>query len=147
LGAVVGLALLDLRGHVGHGASVGLQVLDALVASESEVSHFQVELFVHQNVLELEVAMAAPEVVHVVERVNHLVHEEAASIFSHRAHGLAQVEEQAPLDVLHHNEDQVGDNPSRRLDHLAGVSEILHSDDAVVVEVLKNCDFVLYGQN
>lgn len=40
LSAVVGFAFLDFRSHVGHGATVGLQVLDALVASETEVSNF-----------------------------------------------------------------------------------------------------------
>jgi hypothetical protein len=38
LGAVVGFALLDLGCHVGHGATVGLELVDAFVASEAEVS-------------------------------------------------------------------------------------------------------------
>jgi len=67
LGAVVGLALLDLGSHVGHGATVGLELVDAFVASKAEVSDLQVELFINENVLELKVAMYASEVVHVVK--------------------------------------------------------------------------------
>ena len=62
-------------------------------------------MFVDQNVLELQVAMAASEVMHVIDRLDHLVHEEASSIFSHRAHGLTQVEEEASLHVFHHDEN------------------------------------------
>ena len=42
LGAVVSLSFFNLGGHVSHGASVGLEVVDAFVASETEISNFQV---------------------------------------------------------------------------------------------------------
>jgi len=87
----------------------------------------------------------APQVVHVVEGVDKLVHEEAASIFTHGAHGLAEVEEEATRDILHHDEDQVADDAARWLDDLTSISEVKHSDNSHVVQVLQNCDFVLYG--
>lgn len=40
LSTIVGLAFLDFRGHVGHRSTVRLQVFDALVTSETEVSNF-----------------------------------------------------------------------------------------------------------
>jgi len=42
LSAVVGLALLDFGCHVGHCASVALELVDALVAGETKVGDFQV---------------------------------------------------------------------------------------------------------
>ncbi len=42
------------------------------------------------------------------------MHEEASSVFSHRAHSLAKVKEQASLDVLHNDEDQVADDMELR---------------------------------
>jgi hypothetical protein len=53
LSTIVGFALLNFRSHVGHGASVRLEWVDAFVASESEVSNLQVELLVNENVLKL----------------------------------------------------------------------------------------------
>jgi len=147
LGAVVSLSLLDLRGHVSHGASVGLEVVDAFVAGETEIGNFQVQLVVNENVLELEVAMHAPEVVHVLQGVDHLGHKEAARVLAHRPHGLAEVEEETTRDVLHHDEDKVADNAAGRLDDLAGISEIHHADDSYVLEVLKDRDFVLNGED
>lgn len=93
LGAVVGLAFLDFGGHVGHGTSVAFKLVDALVACETEVGNFEIELIVDQNILELEVSVDAPEIVHVVDRVYQLRHEEASGILAHGAHGLAEVEE------------------------------------------------------
>jgi len=147
LGAVVSLAFLDFGGHVSHGASVGLEVVNAFVASETEIGDFQIQLVINENVLELEVTMDAPEVVHVLKSVKHLSHKEAACVLAHGSHGLAQVEEETAGDVLHHDEDQVADNAARGLDDLAGISEIHHSDDSCVLEVLENRDFVLNGEN
>lgn len=42
LGAVVGLSFFDLGCHVSHCASVRLEVVDAFVASETEIGNFQV---------------------------------------------------------------------------------------------------------
>lgn len=107
LGAVVGFAFLDLGCHVGHGATVGLELVDAFVASKAEVSDLQVELFINENVLELKVAMYASEVVHVVKGSNHLGHKEATGILAHGAHGLTQVKEEASRNLLHDDEDEV----------------------------------------
>jgi len=95
LGSVVGLALLNFWGHIGHRTSVALELVNALVASEAEVGDLQVELFVNEDVLELQVSMNASETVHVVEGSNELRHKEPAGVLAHGAHGLAQVEEEA----------------------------------------------------
>ena len=42
LSAVVGLALLDLGSHVGHSASVALELVDAFVAGETKVGYLQI---------------------------------------------------------------------------------------------------------
>jgi len=96
LGSIVGLSLLDLGSHVSHGASVRLEVVDAFVASETEIGNFQIKIVVYKNVLELEVTMHAAEVVHVLNCVDHLAHKEAASVLSHSTHGLAKVERRPP---------------------------------------------------
>ena len=91
--------------------------------------------------------MDATQVVHVLEGFDHLRHEEATRVLAHGAHGLAQVEQEAALDVLHNDEDQVGDDTAAGLDHLAGVTEVHHADDAAVVEVLEDRNFVLNGED
>jgi len=147
LGSIVGLSLLDLGSHVSHCASVRLEVVDAFVASETEIGNFQIKIVVYKNVLELEVTMHAAEVVHVLNCVDHLAHKEAASVLSHSSHGLAQVEEEASGNVLHNDEDEVADNTAGWLHHLAGISEVIHADNSSVVEVLEDCNFVLNGKN
>ena len=42
LSAVIGFALLDFGSHIGHCASVTLELVDAFVASKAKVSDFQV---------------------------------------------------------------------------------------------------------
>jgi hypothetical protein len=143
LSSIVCFSFFNFRGHIRHCASVRLEVIDAFVASKTEIGNFQVQLIVNENVLELKITMHAAEVVHVVEGVDHLGHEEAASIFSHGTHGLAQVEEETSLDILHHDEDQVADDATWWFDYLASISEITHSDNSTMLEVLEDSDFVL----
>jgi len=147
LGAIISLSFLDFWRHIRHRASVGLEVVDAFVARETEISNFQIQLIVYENVLELEVTVNAAEVVHILNCVKQLLHEEAACVLSHGAHGLAEVEEEATRDVLHHDEDKVGNNTARRLHNLTRVSEVHHSDNSYVIEVLKYRNFILNGQN
>ncbi len=47
VGSFVLLALFDLRGHVGHGAAVGLESVDVFVTGKSEVCEFQVKIVVN----------------------------------------------------------------------------------------------------
>lgn len=147
LRAVIRFSFLDLRSHVSHRSSVGLEVVNALVAGETEISYFQVKLVVYENVLELEIAMDASEVVHVLEGINHLGHEEASGILAHGAHGLAEVEKEATGNVFHNDEDEVGNDTARGFNNLTSIAEVHHANDAAVVEVLKYRDFVLNGQN
>ena len=65
--ALVLLALLDLRGHVGHGAAVALQRVNVLVAGKTEVGKLQVQVVVHENVFELQVAVDHSAAVHVLD--------------------------------------------------------------------------------
>ena len=147
LGALVGLALLDLRGHVGHGAAVRLEAVDVLVAGEAEVGDFDVELVIDEDVFELEVAVDHSFSVHELQGVEHLEGKEPAGVLAHVAHQLAEVEEQAALDALHNDEDQVGDDARAGLDHLALVAEVEHLDDARVLQVLENGNLILHRQN
>ena len=45
--ALVHLALLDLGGHVRHGATVTVERVDVLVARETEIGQFEVQLIVN----------------------------------------------------------------------------------------------------
>jgi len=110
LSTVIGLALLDFGSHVGHCTSVRLEVINALVARKPEIGDLQIEVIINKNVFQLQVTMHASEVMHIFDSVNHLVHEEAPIVFSHCSHSLAEVKEEASLDILHDDEYQVGDN-------------------------------------
>ena len=61
------LAFLDLGCHVGHGSAVGLKSINVLVASESEVGKFQVEVVIDKDVLELQVSVHNFAAVHVLD--------------------------------------------------------------------------------
>lgn len=56
-GAGVLFSFFDLGGHVGEGAPVALEVVDVLVASETEISNLQVQVIVDKDVLKLEISM------------------------------------------------------------------------------------------
>lgn len=85
--------------------------------------------------------------VHVLNTVKHLKCEEAASVLTHGSHQLAKLEEEATLDALHHDVDEVGDHAAGGLHDGALVAELEHLDDAGVLQVLENCDFVLHGND
>jgi len=51
--------------------------------------------------------MDASEIVHVVKGSDHLGHKEATGILAHGTHGLTKVKEEASLNVLHDDEDEV----------------------------------------
>ena len=91
--SLVGLVFLDFWGHVGHCSSVAGKVVNALVASETEISNLEVEVVGDEDVLELEVSVDDLLVVHVLHGVNDLVEEEASGVLSHGSHGLAEVKE------------------------------------------------------
>merc|ERR1711907_298952 len=101
--AVVLLALLDLGSHVGHGAAVGLQLVDLLERPEAEISNLQVQVLVDQDVFELQIAVDDRLALEIVECVKHLTEEETASVLAHAAECLAEVEEQTAGDVLEHD--------------------------------------------
>ena len=85
--------------------------------------------------------------VHKINGIEHLMEEEPSGVLSHRAHGLAKVEEKTTLYKLHNNEDQVVNDATRGLDDLAGVTVLNHADDATVLEVLENRNFVMYRKD
>ena len=103
--ANVCLSLFDLRSHVGHGSSVRPQSIDVFVTRKSEVGNFEVQIVVNKDVLKFEVAVDNLPIVHVFDWVEHLVEEESSGVFSHLAHGLAEVEKEATLDELHDDVD------------------------------------------
>ena len=71
--------------------------------------------------------------VHVVDRVEHLMEEEAAGVLTHGPHRLAEVKEETSLDELHDDEDEVLDDTARGLKHLPGIAILTHADDALVL--------------
>lgn len=145
--ALVLLALFDLRRHVSHSASVALESIDVLVAGETEVSKLQVEVLVEQNVLELQVAVNDSLAMHELESIKNLVGEESTGVLTHSAHKLAKIKEEAALDVLHHEVDEVIDDTGARLDDRASVTKFGHVNDAWVLEVLEYLNFVVDGND
>ena len=145
--AFVLLALLDFGSHVCHGATVGLESIDVLVASEAEVGQLEVQIVVDENVLEFEVAMHDSTSVNVLDGIEHLVKEESACIFAHCAHSLAQVEEKTALDELHDNVNKVLNDAARWLHNLASVAIFVHLYDSLVLQILQDGDLVVNRKN
>jgi hypothetical protein len=75
------------------------------------------------------------------------VEEVPSSVLTHGTHGLAEVEKETALDELHNDVDEVVNDATARLDDLAGVAILVHVDNAGVLEVLENSDFVVDRQN
>jgi len=141
---IVGLAFLDLGGHVGECAAVALEAVDVLVASEAKVSEFEVHLLVNENVFELEVAVDNSVRVHVLNGVKHLVCEEPSGVLAHLAKTLADVEKETALHVVHDQVDHVVDDTAGGFLNDALVAVLDHADDALVLEGPKNLDFGFY---
>ena len=91
--------------------------------------------------------MHASQPMHILERGEHLPHEEATRVLAHRSLALAQVEEQTTCDVLHDDEDQVAYDAARWLYHVSRITEVKHLDDATLLEVLENRDLILYAED
>lgn len=53
LNTIVILVFLDFRCHVGHGSSVGLQIVDLTEGSETEVSNLEVHEVIYKDVFQL----------------------------------------------------------------------------------------------
>jgi len=141
LSTVVSFALLDFWCHVGQGAAVALELVDGLVSGKAEVRNLHVQVRVQQNVLELQVSVGDTLSMHVLQSVEHLQTEKAASVLAHGAHQLAQVEEEAAGHMLHLHVDEVLDEAAGGLLHEALVAVTLETDDVRVLKVTQNCDF------
>lgn len=145
LGAVIRLALLDLRSHVRHRASVRLQVVDFSERGEAEIGHFQVHVFVDEDVFKLEVSVNDALAVHVLKHIAHLRKEVTTAVLAHAAKGLAQIEEQTAGDELEQNVNEVADLPARWL-HDSTVRAITNNlNDIWVLEALQDLDLLLHG--
>lgn len=103
------LALFDLRSHVGHSSTIGLQPVDFLVGCKAKISNFEVQLVIYEDVLKLEVSVNDAFSLHVGQHVNHLAHEVPSSVFSHASHCLADVKEETASYILEKDVDQIGD--------------------------------------
>lgn len=113
--SVVGLAFLDFGSHVGHGAPVGVELVDFFVGREAKVGHLEVQVIVDEDVFELEVPVDDALGLHVTDDLAHLREEESAVIFAHSSDSLAEVEEQTAGDVLEKNINKIVDLSSGRL--------------------------------
>lgn len=79
--------------------------------------------------------MDYPACVHVLNCFHHLHQEEPSGVFAHRPHRLTEVKQESTLHEFHHDEDQVVNNATRRLEYLPSVAVVDHSDDAHMIEV------------
>ena len=84
---------------------------------------------------------------YVLKWIEHLPHEEAASVFAHGSVTLTEVKEKTALDILHHYEDQIVDDTPWGFYHMSSITEVKHLDNTTLFEVLQNRDFVLHAQN
>jgi len=86
-----------------------MKLSDLLVSGESEVSYFEVHLFIYQNILEFKVSVNNSFLLHITNHIKHLRQEEPSRIFSHATNCLTQVEKKSSSDILKHDEDKVLD--------------------------------------
>jgi hypothetical protein len=115
LSTVVGLALLDLRSHVGHRASVRLQIVDFSEGGKAKIGDLQVHVLINQDVFKFEVSVNDALAVHVLKHITHLRKEETATILAHTSKSLAEVEEEAAGDELEENVNKIANLSSRWL--------------------------------
>jgi len=106
---VVGFALLDLRSHVGHGSSVGLESINFLVCGKSKVSNFEIEIIIYKNVFKFQISVDNSFSLHVAKYVYHLTEEVSSTVFSHSSHGLAKVKQETTWNVFEVDVDKVLD--------------------------------------
>jgi len=57
--------------------------MNVIEGSEAKISNFKIEVFVYKDVLELEISMNNFLPMHVWQNIEHLMHEEATTVFSH----------------------------------------------------------------
>lgn len=143
--SIIDFAFLDFGSHVGHRSSVGLELVDLLVSGETEVSNFQIELIIDEDVLKLEVSVNDTFSLHVGQNVDHLGQEVATCVFAHASDRLAQVEEETAGNVLEEDVDEVLDLSARWLLDIAVGTISLNLDDIGVLEALENLDLLLDG--
>lgn len=72
---------------------------------------------------------------------------EATGVLAHGAHQLTKVKKKAAMNVLHHDVHEVADNAGARLNHCASVAEFKHLDDALMLKVLEDLNFVVNGDD
>ena len=147
MSSLVSLAFFDLRRHVGHGAAVRLQSIDALVASESKVGNFQVKIFVYEDIFELQIAVDDSLLMHVVDRIKQLRDKEATGVLAHGTHRLTEVKKESSWYKLHHDVDQVLDAAPGRLEDFAGVAVAEKGHETTVVQVFEDSDLVVDGKD
>ena len=107
LSTVVVLAFLDLGSHVGHGASVRLQIVDFSEGSKAEIGDLQIHALIDQDVFKFEVSVNDSFSVHVLENITHLRKEETATVFSHSSESLTEIKEETAGNKLEKNVNEV----------------------------------------
>ena len=75
------------------------------------------------------------------------MHKEAAIVFTHGSHSLAEVKKKTSLNVLHDDEHQVRDNTAWRFHDLSCISKVYHFDNSGMLKVLQYSDFILHWKN
>lgn len=143
--SIIDFALLDFRSHVGHRASVGLELVDLLVSGEPEVSNFQIELIIDEDVLKFEVSVHDTFSLHVGQNLDHLRQEVASCVFAHASDRLAQIEEETAWKVLEKDVEEVLDLSARWLLDIAVGTISLNLYDIGMLEALENLNLLLDG--
>ena len=92
LSSIVHFSFFDFWGHIGHGTSIGLELIDLFVSSKSKVSYLKIKVVINKDVFELEISVDYVLALHIAKDVDHLVEEESSTIFTHTPTSLAKVE-------------------------------------------------------
>ena len=119
MSSVICLTFFDFWSHVGHGASVRVELVDFFVSGKTEVSNFQIEIVIDENVFKLQVSVDNSFALDVGEGFHHLRHEISTCVFSHSANSLTEIEEEPTSDILKQDIDKVLDFSSRWFQHVA----------------------------
>lgn len=109
-----------------------------------KIRDFDVEELIHQNILELQVAVRDALALHEFDGSYYFAEECAGAIFAESAQVLANFEQESSGDVFHDDVDDLLLYPAWGFHDAAVVAEVVDADDVFVLEGFEDGDFFYY---
>lgn len=143
--AIVHLLFFNLRGHICFGPLKGLQLPYVFVSGKPEISQLQVEVVVHEDVLELQVAVDDTRPVEVSQRVKYLSDQKTAAYLINSSQDLAKIKKRAAIDILENQVHLILYLLFRGSGHVPFTAVVLNAHDVFVAESTQDLNLLLDG--